>query len=403
MYRAYADHRPFVLSPDMIWLLINQGFSQHVNANPELMRDNFVDFTEKMTLTVVSDDIPLDASADKWEVIFPKFVEQLSENTKGSLIDILSAEYSTTTPVERIASQITIMDAMEPYFEFVVIMVGCGIPEITLRGTPEDWQKIVDKTRLLAGYDLEWWTSEIIPLLERFVEASNGEIDVEFWQRMFKYHTMKGEDGRPILYPPDIIDGWIVKFFPYDKDGNRNDLVSVNKQRMAGHNLPKEIVKVDLTHIEMLPDGKQTITPLELWSGFIGLEQNEKNYALTPKIGWMIRKKDVDNVGMHSRLESANDAYGISIKVKEVPSALLSLDHIKRLSIEFLDDIVIPDEMGKLRIDNLRLSGEISEQQIQRIKGMFPESVIVINGDIVRGPKEETTTPDGLIIPRFNP
>ena len=26
MYQAYANHRPFVLSPDMIWLLINQGF-----------------------------------------------------------------------------------------------------------------------------------------------------------------------------------------------------------------------------------------------------------------------------------------------------------------------------------------------------------------------------------------
>lgn len=26
MYQAYAEHRPFVLSPDMIWLLISQGF-----------------------------------------------------------------------------------------------------------------------------------------------------------------------------------------------------------------------------------------------------------------------------------------------------------------------------------------------------------------------------------------
>ena len=35
MYRAYADHRPFVLSPDMIWLLISQGFARHINADPE--------------------------------------------------------------------------------------------------------------------------------------------------------------------------------------------------------------------------------------------------------------------------------------------------------------------------------------------------------------------------------
>ena len=33
MYEAYADHRPFVLSPDMVWMLISQGFSHHINAN----------------------------------------------------------------------------------------------------------------------------------------------------------------------------------------------------------------------------------------------------------------------------------------------------------------------------------------------------------------------------------
>ena len=47
MYQAYADHRPFVLSPDMIWLLISQGFARHINANQEAMRDYIVDFSGK--------------------------------------------------------------------------------------------------------------------------------------------------------------------------------------------------------------------------------------------------------------------------------------------------------------------------------------------------------------------
>ncbi|MBL7775710.1 MAG: DUF4419 domain-containing protein, partial [Saprospiraceae bacterium] len=33
VYRAYAEHRPLVLSPDMVWLTILQGFSTHVNLN----------------------------------------------------------------------------------------------------------------------------------------------------------------------------------------------------------------------------------------------------------------------------------------------------------------------------------------------------------------------------------
>jgi hypothetical protein len=44
IYHAYLEHRPVVLSPDAVWLLISQGFAQHVNANAEKLRRYFVDF-----------------------------------------------------------------------------------------------------------------------------------------------------------------------------------------------------------------------------------------------------------------------------------------------------------------------------------------------------------------------
>src|SRR5579871_5756068 len=31
--RTYAEHRPLILSPDMIWLLILQGVALHINAD----------------------------------------------------------------------------------------------------------------------------------------------------------------------------------------------------------------------------------------------------------------------------------------------------------------------------------------------------------------------------------
>src|ERR1700748_1749334 len=60
MYAAYADHRPFTLSPDMMWLLISQGFANHVNNNSEELRILFVDFDGKTTLLVRNDKIRLD-------------------------------------------------------------------------------------------------------------------------------------------------------------------------------------------------------------------------------------------------------------------------------------------------------------------------------------------------------
>lgn len=172
------------------------------------------------------------------------------------------------------------METMKPYFEFIVMYIVCGIPEITLEGTPEDWEKVLDKARRLKEYKLEWWISELEPLLEEFVKTSKGEVNKDFWRNMFKYHSQKKYGA------PDIIDGWIVKFFPYDKNGRRNNL----KQLEGGNSLPDEIVKVDLKYLEVRND---TIieTPLELWSGFIGLQQNKDNFALRPQISWMIRKK----------------------------------------------------------------------------------------------------------------
>ncbi|MCL2247232.1 MAG: DUF4419 domain-containing protein [Lentimicrobiaceae bacterium] len=375
MYQAYADHRPFVLSPDMIWLLISQGFARHVNANPEELRHYFVDFSDKVSLIVVTTEITLDNPNSPWEKVFPEFTKQIANHTGEELIDILSSDFTTTTPIEKVASEITIMEAMEPYFEFIIYNCICGIPEITLQGTPKDWQKIYDKTKQLSKYDLEWWTKELEPILKEFVKASKGKIDKNFWRNMFKYHSLKqyGE--------PKIIDGWIVKFFPYDKDGKRNNL----KELSGSERLPEEIVKVDLKYI----DGETGVTtPLELWAGFIGLEQNQDNFALTPKISWMIRKKDVDNIGLKQKLESDIEKSrdwggGISIRVKEFPTALLSLKEVESVTIEFLDEIFIPDAFANVKVENLKLTGKITETEIARIIKMFPDSQIMINRKLV--------------------
>ena len=367
MYQAYADHRPFVISPDIIWLLISQGFARHVSANSELLRKYFVDFDGKLSLIVRNDSLQLDSPASSWEKIFPEFTKQISEHTGTDLINVLTSDYSTTTPVEKIASEITIMEAMEPYFEFIVIRIVCGIPEITLKGKTEDWQKIYDKTKKLGKYDLKWWTDELEPILNEFIKTSKGEIDKKFWMNMFKYHSQEKYGA------PKIIDGWIVKFFPYDKDGKRNNL----KQLEGGGNLPEEIVKVGLKYIESFGDSTHT-TPLELWAGFIGLEQNSKDFTLTPKIGWMIRKKDIDNTGLKYQFKKQADS-GISIKVKEIPNAIYELKEIYQLEISFIDSIIIPDKMKEIKIEKLKLSGKIDKSEIERISKMFPDTELIIN------------------------
>ncbi|NLX80483.1 MAG: DUF4419 domain-containing protein [Proteiniphilum sp.] len=373
MYQAYADHRPFVLSPDMIWLLINQGFARHVNANPEKLRKHFVDFSGQLTLVVDAENDLLNDTIN-WEEIFPQFTTQIAKHTGSELINTLTSDFSTTTAVERIASEVTIMEAMDPYFEFVVMYVVCGIPEITLLGTTEDWEKVLNKTKELGKYDLKWWTNELEPILNEFVNASKDEINKEFWRDMFKYHSQEAYGA------PKIIDGWIVKFFPYDKDGKRNDL----NKLIGGGSLPEEMVKVNLKYVKT--DGIRTEeTMLELWAGFIGLEQNPETYALTPQISWMVRIKDKDQKGLHKKLEANNIPSSefepkIDLRISDVPENLKKLDVIYSLGLHFIKDVFLPDWIKTKKIGKLFIEGNISNKETEKILDWFPNTEIDING-----------------------
>jgi hypothetical protein len=85
MYAAYADHRPFTLSPDMMWLLISQGFANHVNNNSEELRKLLVDFDGKTSLIVRDDRIALDDPKSPWAEVFPEFSKQIAAHTGKQL------------------------------------------------------------------------------------------------------------------------------------------------------------------------------------------------------------------------------------------------------------------------------------------------------------------------------
>jgi hypothetical protein len=368
MYQAYADHRPFVLSPDMVWLLISQGFARHVIQHAEELRHQFVSFAGKETLTVRDDRIALDNPNSPWEEVFPQFTRQISERTGKELTGTLVSDFSTTTNVSRVASEITIMEAVKPYFNFIVLRIVCGIPQVTLQGTPEDWERLREKAGRLRKYQLDWWIDEIDPLLGQFVQASRGRVDTAFWRNMFKYHSDNHYGA------PKIIDGWIVKFFPYNAKGERGSL----KEISGMDNLPSEIVKVDLKHIS-LQAGAAVTTDLELWAGFIGLRQDPKSLALTPEIGWMIRKKDTSNSVLREKMDHDNATGDIMIRVSEVPKEVLGLGHVKSLDIYFIDSIRIPDAIQRMTIDKLRLRGKITDEGVARLRLLFPHTDLYIN------------------------
>lgn len=131
-------------------------------------------------------------------------------------------------------------------------------------------------------------------------------------------------------------------------------------------------------------------TPVELWAGFVGLNQNDKTFGLKPEIGWMIRKQDnAANPAVIAELKkqaaSTEEFFGgIMIRAKTVPPELLEIGPIHQLEIDFTDSIQIPDKMGAVKIDRFKMSGAINKAGISRIAKLFPNSTLIINKQTIR-------------------
>lgn len=298
LMKAYAEHRPLVISPDDVWLCISQGFAQHVNLNAEALRDKLVCHEGKITLSVETtqpllgkDDVGVDTTNLKpidWTQIFDGFVAQMKVNTKGDVVENLCADFTTTTVDSRIASQITLMNAMHPYFHYEVIRIACGIPYITLKGTPDDWQKVLDKARSLEQYELKWWTDKLCPVLEEFVKTAQGKPDQQFWRCMMtQIEIDKIRGGGCSGIKPTMFDGWFLTLFPYDAKGRTPEKITKSHEMLNSVKSADFIYKVHDTMGNSLSE-----TPMQFMAGFVGVEEDQETYGLKARIGWIVKKSE---------------------------------------------------------------------------------------------------------------
>ena len=88
LVEAYMQHHSVVLSPDIIWTMISQGFCQFVNEKPENFRSLLVNHSGKKLLKVkIYRDDDVHSPSFNWEEVFDGFDKQIGANTKGNLAD----------------------------------------------------------------------------------------------------------------------------------------------------------------------------------------------------------------------------------------------------------------------------------------------------------------------------
>jgi hypothetical protein len=298
---AFNQHRPLVLSPDMLWLLIAQGFANHVNVHAEELRPRLVKHAGKTVVEVRRDDFIKGSPENPWAEVFDQFARQIREHIGAETHDLLLPTFSTTGSAERAAAQVVLLDAMQSFFTYEV-RTACGIPQIVLEGTVDDWQALANRARKLEAYGLNWWTRVLVPILDEFVAAVRGERNPRFWQSIYK---LGGASGGPYA------SGWITALFPYLKDWQKllpthknpwlDRGVSTLQEFLDGPvSTSQDIWAATGPRIEEFPSGLARAPflwkyfdlsfEMEFLGGFVGIQQDRSTLRLRPEIGWAIRE-----------------------------------------------------------------------------------------------------------------
>ena len=292
-YTAHTNHYPIRITPDDIWLLIVQAFSNHVNANHKELRKYFVNFSGKKELII--DDYGTnfkEIQRKNLENFTEKIIEKMKDYLGKEILDILTPEFTTTNYDSIIICKLTIMCAFKKYFEYKFRKAGCGIPYIILEGTAEDYKKIKSKAAKLSKYQFNWYIDRIIPHIDKMIEAKEGKIDIKY----FKNFIQKDEvteliphSGRPKKSSVNEIYGWILSFFAYlNKVDDKGNFEKFNGEYIkVSHfdDLASQKLIVPFKIIDLLNNKKEYQMKFKV--GFFGCDQNEKKEVFPVK-GWIV-------------------------------------------------------------------------------------------------------------------
>ena len=147
------------------------------------------------------------------------------------------------------------------------------------------------------------------------------------------------------------MDGWFLRFL-VNKEGE------TPQKRAFNDSMPSEMVSVDFRYVETdLAGNPLSETPMQLWAGLVGVEENQTTYALTPKIGWLVRKSDAREEEEYNFSEMSMGGYVTYHNLDSVPAFLRHHQNIPPLTLEFRDRVVLPEWIDELNAKDLTIKG----------------------------------------------
>jgi len=211
---AYNNHWVLKTSPDDWWNVVVKNVAQVVDEKGDLpnVRDFFVAHQGKKKIEI---EVGASLSGFDYSWLFDQFSAQINENVKVTgYVDLIKADFSTTTPQQLITTQIMLMASVQKYFDFEIFTYRCGIPGVDMLGTVVDWIKLVDKLDKLEYLlkpimnDLEMaeWFGEAKGVLNKLLDTKRGNPDRDWWGHILSWNLNHGSGAS------EFWSGWFPEF-----------------------------------------------------------------------------------------------------------------------------------------------------------------------------------------------
>jgi len=223
IFDAWANHWNIRISPEDFWLPIITKIATKIDscANEESVNKYFRNGKEgKETITIQVDSFSIYDT--NYNYLFNQFSKEIDKRIEvKNYVSTISSDFSTSTPDQLIGSQITIMKSFQKYFDYEMMIMGCGIKGLEMLGDEKDWKNLLTKLqsiiKLLEPIEkilrLKEYLNTCEDVLKNLLKTYNG-VDMSKWwmEILIEGKDMEYGGSGMSIGETDSYNGWLVKF-----------------------------------------------------------------------------------------------------------------------------------------------------------------------------------------------
>lgn len=140
LHTCWSKHLSATLNPTDLWYIILCELSSEIAKSPNTFAELFTTTPEEkqLVLTLTNDVTSIN----------PESIITALKHKVPSNINTFIPKFSTNTHMSSFAMNVAFCDIVSPYYNYATFL--CGIPSITINGSPSDWNLMTSNLQSLS-------------------------------------------------------------------------------------------------------------------------------------------------------------------------------------------------------------------------------------------------------------